>query len=99
MLSTVAEKAYHHNRWFTVDNIFLMLRSIEKHFLQKEKIENWLSKYPENSTPKTIGMVIAGNIPLVGFHDFLCVLLSGHRALIKLSSKDSVLFPAIAEKL
>ena len=49
--------------------------------------------------PKTIAIVMAGNLPLVGFHDLLCVLLSGHRAKVKLSSKDDVLIPWIVKHL
>jgi len=103
-LSSVKEKAYYHNNWFTEDNIDLMLNSIADNFLDEKKIATWLNNYPalkgnDFSSPQTVGLVMAGNIPLVGFHDMLCVLFSGNKALIKLSSKDNILLPFIAEHL
>jgi len=106
-LQQVIETAYQHNKWFTKENILLSLKNIREQFLDEMKIRAWLSKYDlsaglyENRVkqPRNVGIVMAGNIPLVGFHDFLCVFLSGHRALIKLSSKDDVLFPFILKNL
>ena len=94
----IIEKNHQHNPWFTPVNIRLNLASWSK-ALQKENLEKWQASYPqlshENQSPKKIGLVMAGNIPLVGLHDFLCVLLSGNIVLGKLSSKDNKLFPAI----
>ena len=100
-LNQVIEEAFQHNKWFTGENISLALKNIHDQFLKKEKLETWISKYETGLVkhPKTVGMVMAGNIPLVGFHDFLCVFLSGHKGLIKLSSKDDVLFPFLLKKL
>ncbi|MEO5673988.1 MAG: acyl-CoA reductase [Chitinophagales bacterium] len=97
----VIDKAYQHNKWFTPENISLSIQNIRKHFLDEEKLKQWLSKYELSRVKvrKMVGIVMAGNLPLGGFHDFLCVFLSGHKAMIKLSSKDAVLFPFILKKL
>lgn len=97
----VAERAFFNNRWFTREHIYLMLESIRHQFLQEEKLHQWLAGYTikDEQPAKNIGLIMAGNIPLVGFHDLLCVLLSGHKALIKLSSKDNILLPWLLEKL
>lgn len=90
------------NQWFTPDNITQAIQGIRL-FLEEEKIQEWLKRYPllssETRIPKKVGVVMAGNIPLVGFHDFLSVLLSGHQLMAKLSSSDEVLLPRIAEML
>ncbi|MEO6168221.1 MAG: acyl-CoA reductase [Chitinophagales bacterium] len=97
----IAELAYVNNKWFTQENTLQMMRNIHEQFLEEEKLRLWLSKYrlKEPASPQTVGLIMAGNIPLVGFHDLLCVLLSGHKALIKLSSKDNILLPWLLEKL
>ena len=88
------------NPWFTPEFIDLATRNISKNFLDKAKLESWTSAYKiENADPKNIGIVMAGNIPLVGFHDFLSVLISGHKAIIKASSKDEVLIKHLVQKL
>lgn len=80
------------NQWFTIENQLYAISSWAK-ALEKNNLEKWLNAYPlpQNVKPKRIGIVTAGNIPLVGFHDILCVLISGNFALIKLSSNDNVL--------
>ena len=100
-LESVIEKAEQHNKWFTRENILCSLNNFSEQFLDKAKISEWLSGYDLNpkGDPKIVGIVMAGNIPLVGFHDLLCVFLAGHKALIKLSSKDDVLFPFLLQKL
>ncbi|MBC7873287.1 MAG: acyl-CoA reductase [Ferruginibacter sp.] len=105
--TAIKEKAGYENGWFTPGFVDLATNNIALSFLQKEKLQAWTATYPlETSSPEgpgfrplTIGIVMAGNIPLVGFHDFLSVFLSGHKALIKPSSKDRVLINHIAEKL
>ena len=88
------------NPWFTPEFIDLATGNIAKNFLDKAKLESWTSAYKiENADPKKIGIVMAGNIPLVGFHDFLSVLISGHKAIIKASSKDEVLIKRLVQKL
>jgi Acyl-CoA reductase (LuxC) len=88
------------NGWFTPTFVELACHNIVTAFLQKNILENFTEKYVlQQQTSKTIGLVMAGNIPLVGFHDMLCVFLSGHKALIKCSSKDDVLLPHLVKKM
>ena len=94
--------AFQHNAWFIPDFIDLSISGIVECFLQKELLEKWVSDYQipaREETPKKIGLVMAGNIPLVGFHDFLCCFINGHHPVIKLSSRDSCMFPVILEFL
>src|SRR5438105_14561589 len=86
---TLYHKALIENPWFTYQNIELALKGMEK-FLQKDKLKAFVSKYKFKENSKKIGVAMAGNIPLVGFHDFLCVLLSGNQIILKPSSQDSV---------
>ncbi len=96
----VVARAEHENGWFTQENILYAL-SEWGHLLTQENLEDWLLGYNLKSveSPKTIGIVMAGNIPLVGFHDFLCVILSGHKVLAKLSSNDKRLLPHLVKFL
>ncbi len=90
----IVEKAQRSNPWFTRQHVEQALDAITSYILNSDALELWLSAYrgrPYPASPKSVGLVLAGNIPLVGFHDVLCVLISGHRAQIKLSSKDDVL--------
>lgn len=96
------EKASYRNSWFAPEFIELSTTNIAKHFLQKDQLTAWAKSYaiPENNNhPKNIGVVMAGNIPLVGFHDFLCVFISGNQITIKPSSKDDVLLKHLIIKL
>src|SRR4030095_2063680 len=82
--------------------IDLASKNIANNFLQKELLEQWAKEYdlnPDLENPKSIGITMAGNIPLVGFHDFLSVFISGHKAVIKASSKDEVLIKHLVQKL
>jgi hypothetical protein len=91
-------RAFQHNAWFIPDFIDLSISQIAERFLQRDLLEKWASEYQipdREETPKKIGIVMAGNIPLVGFHDFLCCFINGHNPVIKLSSRDAWLFPAI----
>ncbi len=99
-LQAKAEATYT-NAWFIEEFIDLSVKNICDAFLCKEKLATWLKHYNVNNsiTNKTLGLVMAGNIPLVGFHDFLCVFMSGHKVLIKPSSKDEILIKHIVEKL
>lgn len=96
------KKVSDYNPWFTEESVIEALRGIRL-MLHKETLEKWLSDYPllnqEKERSKDIGVVMAGNIPLVGFHDLLCVLLSGNRLIAKPSSKDEHLIKALAEVL
>lgn len=95
------QQAEQQNSWFTESFIDLAVQQICEAFLDTQKLQAWASQYHplEQDQPKNIGLVMAGNIPLVGFHDWLCVFMSGHQATIKLSSKDQVLFKHILQKL
>lgn len=92
--------AQEHNGWFTIKNLNFAFNSWSKQ-LTENNIKSWLSKYNFNTIlkPKTVGIIMAGNIPLVGFHDFLSVLLLGHKALVKQSSNDRHLLPFLAKYL
>ena len=91
--------AQEHNGWFTKENILFALENWSNE-LTSSNINQWLKKYNFNTIkPKTIAIIMAGNIPLVGFHDFLCVLISGHNVLVKQSSNDKHLLPFLAKYL
>ena len=96
--NSLAESARLENAWFTVDSVRMSLKGIGQ-YLQEDELTTWLKPYPEPSESKTIALVLAGNIPLVGFHDFLCALIIGHKVQIKLSSKDSKLFNYLIKQL
>ena len=96
------EKAGRENPWFIPEFIELSVNNIAHSFLQKDKLSAWCQSYrvPEHkANPKTIGIVMAGNIPLVGFHDLLCVFITGHKAVIKASSKDKALIRHLVDRL
>ena len=87
------------NGWFTLDHIYLSL-SAWGNTLTEGKVNEWVSNYKFNEGSKrSVGIIMAGNIPLVGFHDLVAVILSGNRALVKLSSEDKVLIPKLLEVL
>ena len=92
------ERAYENNGWFTKENV---LKAIESwaNALTYENLTTWTSNYSFNTEPKTVALILAGNIPLVGFHDFLSVLISGHKVIAKLSSNDKYFLPLIAKFL
>lgn len=94
-------RAEQQNHWFTPDFINLAANSIVEKFLDADAVSEWIMHYrlDDNIQPKTVGIVMAGNIPLVGFHDFLCVFVSGHKQVCKLSSKDEVLLKHLVEKM
>jgi hypothetical protein len=100
-LKLVKQKAYEKNKWFTEEFIDYAFKNISTHFLDQEKLEKWVHYYhiDDNIHPQKIGIVMAGNIPLVGFHDFLCVFITGHHQMIKLSDKDEVLMKHLIEKM
>ena len=84
------------NPWFTKENQLYNLKQWAG-LLTKQTIENWLSKYQLSRTPKRVGLILAGNIPMVGFHDIISVVLSNHIPVIKLSSKDKLILPFLVE--
>lgn len=98
----VKERASIENPWFAPEFIELAVQNIAGEFLDAEKLGQWIGQYDlqQNAfSGKTVGLVMAGNIPLVGFHDFLCVFISGKKMKIKPSSKDEILIKHSIEKL
>ena len=88
------------NAWFTKQNVVRSLVAIESELLDEVKLQKWISTYDtSNISQKRVGIIMAGNLPLVGFADWLAVFMSGHIALVKCSEKDNVLFPALIQKL
>jgi len=96
------EKAFQKNNWFILPFIDTAVAGIVQNFLEKEKLQQFAKAYdlPQQvPNPKKVGLVMAGNIPLVGFHDLLCTFLTGHYSFIKLSSKDDVLLEHLLKKM
>ncbi len=97
-LNLLVENSKASNGWFTPENVKFALNALGRS-LELHKIERWLNKYPEDifnrAHSKTVGVVMAGNIPLVGFHDYLSVLLTGYNLLAKLSGDDKKLLPLV----
>lgn len=100
-MESVFRQMKNQNAWFTEDFVKKSVISIADTFLQKDKLTKFANSYeiPESQAVKTIGIVAAGNIPAVSFHDILCIFLSGNKALIKLSSTDAVLIQFIVSEL
>lgn len=98
----IQQRAFQYNNWFTPEFVQLAVKNIVDNFLTPEALQQLINQYalPDaRAQPGKIGIVMAGNIPLVGFHDLLCVFLSGHIAVIKPSSKDEVLIKHLVQKL
>ena len=88
-----------HNGWFTESNVRKAIGGIVS-MLDEKKMDTWLGNYSILEKPtKDVGVIMAGNIPMVGFHDLLCVLISGNKLIAKLSSDDAILIPAVIEML
>ena len=89
-----------HNGWYTPEQVYFAVKSWAD-ALTKENIDKWLSAYTfdPSQKEKTVALILAGNIPLVGFHDFLSVLITGNKALVKTSSNDQQLLPFLAKYL
>jgi hypothetical protein len=100
-LKAVKQKAFQKNKWFTPEFIDFSFKHISRQYLDRNKIQSWVKYYhiDDNIRPQKIGVVMAGNIPLVGFHDFLSVFITGHYQLVKLSDKDDILLKHIIEKI
>ena len=93
----IITKAQSKNPWFTDENIKVNL-TYWSNKLTKHNLNKWLSKYNLNNIlRKNIAIIMAGNIPLVGFHDFICVFLSGHNSVIKLSNSDNFILPFLTD--
>ncbi len=95
----IIKHSHEKNSWFTKENVLFALNSWAK-ALEPDKVDKWLDSYTYNYIkPKTVGVIMAGNIPMVGFHDFISVLMSGHKIKAKLSSNDKQLLPILAKFL
>jgi hypothetical protein len=100
-VNQLIDNQYLKNPWFTPDNVRMAIIAIAGE-LTYENLNKWCSAYPElknERKPVNVGVVMAGNIPLAGFHDFLSVLISGNRIIAKASSKDPDLIVMIADIL
>ena len=96
----IFDKAEQQNSWFTRANVIFAFKSWSE-ALSENNVQQWLSQYqlPQTTSPKKILIIMAGNLPLVGFHDLLCVLVAGHKAIVKLSSDDGVLLPYLIKQI
>jgi hypothetical protein len=97
------ELSQSHNGWYTPEQVYFAIQSWAD-ALTEENIDKWLSAYSaeaiqNNKNAQTVALILAGNIPLVGFHDFLSVLITGNKTLIKTSSNDQHLLPFLAKYL
>ena len=97
-LDAVIHRAHQHNGWFTEENVRHAF-SAWAFALDAGRLRQWIQAYPElgadRAPARTVGLILAGNVPLVGLHDVLCVWLSGHGARVKCSSQDPDLVPAL----
>lgn len=98
-LDAVIHRTAHTNLWFTVENQHKAISAIAHQWLTAEKLARWTSRYqiPQPPVPQKVGLILAGNIPLVGFHDVISVFVAGHQSLIKLSEKDPYLLPHLVK--
>ena len=114
LLGAYVHRTAHHNAWFTPENQWRMLDAIAEDYLAEEKLRAWAAQYgigegavaktahgaaDGGARRKTVGLVMAGNLPLVGFHDWLSVLVAGYDAQVKLSERDPYLLPHLAKQL
>lgn len=102
LMNAALDESVKNNGFFTPGSVLHSLMSVAS-MLGENNLENWTGAYPwltqQRKTPQKVAVVMAGNIPLVGFHDFLCVLISGNVFMVKLSQNDRFLLPAIARIL
>ena len=98
--NNIFDKAEQQNSWFTRANVIFAFKSWSE-ALSENNVQQWLSQYqlPQTTSPKKILIIMAGNLPLVGFHDLLCVLVAGHKAIVKPSSDDRVLLPYLITQI
>lgn len=101
-LLSLVNASHHYNAWFTAEQVSRALKALGE-MLNEKDVEQWIdgayAGKPETTERRVVGLVLAGNIPLVGFHDILTVLASGHIASVKLSSQDKHLTPYILSRL
>ena len=98
-LQTIIEQSINKNAWFNQENIENVFR-IWSETLEEDKILDWISRYKfESKKDKTVAIILAGNIPMVGLHDLICVWVSGLKSIVKCSSKDDLLLPYMTDFL
>lgn len=101
-LVDISKEAREVNPWFIEVFVYQALKEISL-LLNRTKLKEWVNRYPQSgfqpASSLSVGTILAGNIPLVGFHDFLSILLSGHRFIGKMSGKDDKILPFLAEKI
>lgn len=97
--SRIITAAIEQNEWFSREDILMAVDAICEEFLCREKLERWAEPYTRTQEPKHVAIIMAGNIPLVGFFDLLCALIAGHNVAVKPSSKDSALTNYIIDLL
>ena len=96
-LNKLLNDSYQYNSWFTENNLKLSLKNWSAE-LNKKNIDNWLKNYKiELKSSKTVAIIMAGNVPIVGFHDLMCSLILGFKCIVKLSSDDKILIPLIVK--
>lgn len=95
----VMQRAISANSWFTERDIRRAVDAIRCEMLDGEKLRRWRASYPTSTTPRRVAIIMAGNIPLVGFFDLLCVVMAGDECYVKTSSKDTVLMHFIVDEL
>ena len=89
MLEAWMSRTYHNNKWFTLENQKDSAHAIATRFLNRANLEKWTAGYTlEPKRSKSVGLILAGNIPMVGFHDVLSAFIAGHKTQVKLSDKD-----------
>lgn len=96
---SVIELAVAANEWFAPSEVVMAVRAICEEMLDEDKLQKWLANYNFPAKSMRVGIIMAGNIPLVGFFDLMCVLLCGYTAVIKPSSKDSVMMQYVIDIL
>ena len=93
------KEANQYNQWFTRESCLLCFKNWSKELTTK-KLSKWINNYDlKDYSNKTIAIIMAGNIPLVGFHDFICAKILNYKCLIKMSSDDKILLPVIIDFL
>ena len=92
------ERQVFHNGWFTEELVRKSILNLGT-WINSEELTSWTDLYSFNNNPKNVAVIMAGNIPMVGFHDFLCILLSGNKVICKLSSEDKLLLPLFTKYL
>lgn len=94
VFSQLIQQQKNFNGWFTEENVRKAILELAM-MIEPDKVDEWIHKFSFSENPVRVLIIMAGNIPLVGFHDLLCVILSGNKAIVKLSSEDSTLLPKI----